>query len=327
MSDVTVKADGTIVTATPAIYAAYGEVMEQVQVVGKTGRNTQQNYSFRGVDDVVNAVGPALRAHRVGVRPRIIEAKHRDFLDKNGKTVHEAIVTMGYTLFSTVDGSELPEGEAIGEAADYADKATMQAESVAYRTYWLQAVCIPTDQPDPDEKGIQRGDMDTPANETVIGQLKRDLDSLPDAERFRTIIKTAFVRMFGTPDELTANQQVAAVEYVAAMTAIATARAEAVAPEAAVSEPQGDVSPADAPTTAPPAQNGSQPAEPGDDEAVWMNLATEAGMTRAQLLKAARNICKNHDQPEPVKIGDIPDDVGVATALIDFIEAKKAGTA
>lgn len=311
----------------PAIYAAYGAVMDEVQAIGKTQRNESQNYSFRGVDAVINAVGPKLREHGIGVAPRVISQSHRDFLSDRGKTQHEAIVEMGYTLFSTVDGSHLPEMSACGEASDFSDKATSQAESVAYRTLWIQALCIPTGMPDPDESGVVRGGIDTPANETVIGQLKRDLDSLPDALRFRTIVKTAFVRMFGAPDELTANQQVAAVEYVAAMTAIASARAEAVAPEAAVSEPQGDASPADGPTTAPPAQNGSQPAEGGDDEAVWMNLATEAGMTRAQLLKAARNICKNHDQPEPVKIGDIPDDVGVATALIDFIEAKKAGTA
>lgn len=301
----------------PAIYAAYGAVMDEVQAIGKTQRNESQNYSFRGVDAVINAVGPKLREHGIGVAPRVISQSHRDFLSDRGKTQHEAIVEMGYTLFSTVDGSHLPEMSACGEASDFSDKATSQAESVAYRTLWIQALCIPTGMPDPDESGVVRGGIDTPANETVIGQLKRDLDSLPDALRFRTIVKTAFVRMFGAPDELTANQQVAAVEYVAAMTAIASARAEAVAPEAAVSEPREPSSPAPEPTTAPPAQNGSQAAEAIN----WSAEAKSMGLTATDVLKQARLAAKEAGMVEPIKMAEIHD------ALAPDLFAKLAALA
>ena len=52
------------------IHQALSAVMGDVQAVGKTGRNESQGFSFRGIDAVVNAVGPALRDHGVIVTPR-----------------------------------------------------------------------------------------------------------------------------------------------------------------------------------------------------------------------------------------------------------------
>ena len=39
-------------------FAALSAVMDDVQAVKKGDRNTQQNYNFRGIDAVINAVGP-----------------------------------------------------------------------------------------------------------------------------------------------------------------------------------------------------------------------------------------------------------------------------
>jgi hypothetical protein len=51
--------------------------------------------------------------------------------------------------FTAPDGSHL-ETTVAGEAQDYGDKATPKAMSVAFRTALLQALALPTDEPDPD---------------------------------------------------------------------------------------------------------------------------------------------------------------------------------
>jgi len=47
------------------------KVMEDVGAVRKTERNTHQSFNFRGIDNVVNAVSPALRKHGVVVVPHV----------------------------------------------------------------------------------------------------------------------------------------------------------------------------------------------------------------------------------------------------------------
>ena len=122
--------------------------MADVRAVGKDGYNEQQGFSFRGVDGVVNAVGPALREHGVLVTPRVLDKSYRDFETSRGALMHECIVEVEYT-FTGPEGDTLV-GSSLGESADSGDKGTAKAMSVAYRTWWLQALCIPTDEPDPD---------------------------------------------------------------------------------------------------------------------------------------------------------------------------------
>lgn len=52
------------------IHEALAHVMQDVQAVRKGELNKHGGYAFRGIDAVVNAVGPALRAHGVIVAPR-----------------------------------------------------------------------------------------------------------------------------------------------------------------------------------------------------------------------------------------------------------------
>ena len=48
-------------------------------------------------------------------------------------------------------------GKVAAEAMDFGDKAIAKAMSVAYRTFLLQALTIPTDEPDPDSESYERG--------------------------------------------------------------------------------------------------------------------------------------------------------------------------
>lgn len=136
------------------VHAALSAVMGDVQAVRKGDRNEVQGFNFRGIDAVVNAVGPALRAHGVIVLPRVLARHAETYQTRNGATMKNVAVEVEYT-FVGPDGSTLT-CSALGEAADAGDKATPKAHSVAFRTALLQALCIPTDEPDPDASTHER---------------------------------------------------------------------------------------------------------------------------------------------------------------------------
>lgn len=139
----------------PSVFAQWARVMEKVQAVGKTGRNTSQNYSFRGIDAVVNAVGPALREFGVTVVPHEAVCHYRDVeVGKNRTLMREVTVRVTYRVYGP--GGDWFDGEAWGESMDSGDKGTPKAFSVAYRTFLLQALTIPTDEPEPDASSYER---------------------------------------------------------------------------------------------------------------------------------------------------------------------------
>lgn len=125
-------------------------VMEKVRGLAKRDRNSQQGFNFRGIDAVMNAVGPALREVGAVITPRILTVDQHYGSSKSGGTLTGTRVTVEYTWHGP-DGSTIV-GAAPGEAFDSGDKGTAKAMSVAYRTYLLQALTLPTDEPDPDSE-------------------------------------------------------------------------------------------------------------------------------------------------------------------------------
>ena len=71
-----------------------------------------------------------------------------------GGQMQRVIVKMTYTVFGPAGDSFA--GSAYGQAADAGDKAVSKAESVAYRTFLLQSLTVPTDEPDPDSQVHER---------------------------------------------------------------------------------------------------------------------------------------------------------------------------
>lgn len=136
------------------VFEAWSKVMEEVQSIGKTQRNQQQGYTFRGIDAVMNVVGPSLRTHGVIVVPAAATASYRDVSTSNGKPSREVTVMVTYRVYGPAGDSF--EMQAPGESMDVGDKGTPKAMSVAYRTVLLQALTIPTDEPDPDSHSYER---------------------------------------------------------------------------------------------------------------------------------------------------------------------------
>lgn len=135
-------------------------VMNDVQGLAKRDKNTAQGFNFRGIDAVMNAVGPALRKAGGFIVPRVVERT-----DTVGQTAKGAPINIVHlTVEYAVHGSEGEPiiGTASSEAFDSGDKATAKAMSVAYRTFLLQLLCLPTDEPDPDTFSYEIGHQESP---------------------------------------------------------------------------------------------------------------------------------------------------------------------
>ena len=136
------------------VHEAWNRVMRDVQSISKDSRNSQQGFNFRGIDAVMNAVGPVLREHGVFVVPLAQSHEAERYQSKNGGQMCNRVVEMGFTVYGP-RGDHF-NGMAYGEAADSGDKSMTKAESVALRTFLLQALMIPTDEPDPDSEVHER---------------------------------------------------------------------------------------------------------------------------------------------------------------------------
>jgi hypothetical protein len=143
------------VTDKPSIVEVFAAAMAEVQAVRKGDRNQDQGYSFRGIDAVVNAVGPVFRKHGIVPVPHKSEARYRDVQTSRGKPSRECTVTVTYRFYGPA--GDFIEAEVPGESMDVGDKGAPKAMSVAYRIALLQSLCIPTDEPEPDASTYERG--------------------------------------------------------------------------------------------------------------------------------------------------------------------------
>nr|DAE89127.1 MAG TPA: ERF superfamily protein [Caudoviricetes sp.] len=137
------------------VHQALSKVMGDVQAVKKDSKNQAQRFNFRGIDAVMNAVGPALRKHGVTILPEDVEVHRSNGTTASGKQTAEVIVKVTYRVYGPAGDSI--HGKVAAEAMDFGDKAIAKAMSVAYRTFLLQALTIPTDEPDPDSESYERG--------------------------------------------------------------------------------------------------------------------------------------------------------------------------
>lgn len=139
----------------PTVHEALSKVMGEVQAVKKGSKNQAQKFNFRGIDAVMNAVGPALRKHGVIIIPEDVDVHRSNGTTANGKPTAEVVVKVTYRVYGPAGDSI--EGTVAAEAMDFGDKAVAKAMSVAYRTFLLQALTVPTDEPDPDSAAYERG--------------------------------------------------------------------------------------------------------------------------------------------------------------------------
>ncbi len=126
------------------IYEAISNVMADIGAVGKNNTNQFDKYKFRGIDDVMNALYPAMVKNHVFVTPEVLEAQREERASKDGKTMMYTILTIKYTFY-TDDGSHV-KCTVVGEAMDRSDKSTNKAMSAGFKYACFQTFCIPTEE-------------------------------------------------------------------------------------------------------------------------------------------------------------------------------------
>jgi hypothetical protein len=130
------------------IYKKMSEVMRDIGSVGKDQKNQAQGFKFRGIDQFVNALYPALTKHGVFMSPRCVKEEHeiKEVTRSNGKAGVDKTVTiyMEYDFFAE-DGSKVTVGPIPAEGLDSGDKATNKALSAALKYALIQTFSIPTE--------------------------------------------------------------------------------------------------------------------------------------------------------------------------------------
>lgn len=153
------------------IYESIIAVMQEVGAIGKDKHNQQQNFKFRGIDDVYNHIQPILSKHGIFTVPEVLEERHSERVTAKGSVIVFAILKIRYTFFSS-DGSSVS-CVVVGEAMDMGDKASNKAMSIAHKYALLQTFAIPTEEmDDPDSEAHEMKQQGAVAKgETINGYL------------------------------------------------------------------------------------------------------------------------------------------------------------
>jgi len=145
------------------VYKAIANVMLDLskEGVSKDKKNVQQNYAFRGIDDMYNALAPLLAKHGLVILPQVIGREVTEKQSKSGAILFYTVVCVEFMLVCAEDGSS-HKVITYGEAMDSGDKSTNKAMSSAYKYAVMQSFCIPTE-------GDNDADATTP---TVTNEIK-----------------------------------------------------------------------------------------------------------------------------------------------------------
>ena len=143
------------------IYKKMSQVMAEIGHVGKDQKNQAQGFKFRGIDQFVNALYPALVKHGVFMTPRCVKesSELREVTRSSGKVGVDKYVTilMEYDFFAE-DGSKVTVGPVPAEGVDSGDKSTNKALSAALKYALIQTFSIPTeDMAEADKESPEHG--------------------------------------------------------------------------------------------------------------------------------------------------------------------------
>ena len=147
LPEVDVDASSVPVGMDVTVHVAWSRVMADVQAVGKGDKRADAGgkYNFRGIDRVLNAVGPAFRKHGVACVPVKTAVNYDKVQTGGGKTMRICEVTVDYRVYGP--GGDSFDMQVVGEAFDAGDKSSAKAQSVALRVALINALAIPTQDP------------------------------------------------------------------------------------------------------------------------------------------------------------------------------------
>lgn len=202
-----------VFSSPPAIYGAIAGVIADVGAVSKDKVNKQQGFKFRSIDDVYNALHPALAKNKVFIVPRILNRVSSVIgKTRNGADMVKVECEIEFTFYGE-DGSNVS-AIIVGEGLDTGDKATNKAMAIAYKYACFQVFCIPTeDMTDPDEECLEEkldkgsnkkaGKSGSGTQKTAEKKQEKTPDKVSDSEQEDTKITEAMLNTIRSEQERT----------------------------------------------------------------------------------------------------------------------------
>lgn len=192
------------------IYKKMSEVMKDIGSIGKDQKNAAQGFKFRGIDQFVNTLYPALTKHGVFMTPRCVREDHeiKEVTRSNGKAGVDKHVTimMEYDFFAE-DGSKVTVGPVPAEGLDSGDKATNKALSAALKYALIQTFSVPTEDMEEGDKVSPEIGYTKPKSTvekvaleaaTVVDKIEESVENLAPPKKGFGVKKTEVVT--GTED-------------------------------------------------------------------------------------------------------------------------------
>ena len=203
---------------TDKIFGAIIGVMKDIGAVGKDQVNDRQKYKYRGIDDVMNALHPALVKNSIFILPDVLDVKREERRGREGGNLIHTLVEVNYSFVSGEDSSS-QKVHIFGEAMDSGDKSMNKALSAAYKYACFQLFSIPTEEmKDSEEDTYTIGDGPITAREAEIlrNEFKRvgrdaDKDFTKMGKKVEDLTKTEWTKylidMAKRPDRKKAVQE------------------------------------------------------------------------------------------------------------------------
>lgn len=152
------------------------DILEDIGAIAKNRTNTQQNFMFRGIDDVYNAINPLFKKHRVFMTGKVIERSREERPNKKGDGVNIWTLLLIEWTYHAEDGSSVT-SVSQGEAMDSGDKGSNKAMSVSQKYSIIQTFAIPLEEGNPDP------DNDQPKNEEELLKVLAQIPLFNDSKR------------------------------------------------------------------------------------------------------------------------------------------------
>ena len=199
-----------------SVYQAINAVQTELagKGIAKGQTNTYDKYRFRGIDDVYNALGPALAKAGLVILPRVTDRQVTERPTAKGGVQLAVTLQVEFDFIAAEDGSKHTV-VAFGEAMDRGDTATPKAMAAAYKYMAFQAFCIPVEgQPDADAETHELAQAPQPVPQKAKPQAITPLD----AQRIKKTLQDTqadvkkFCQHFGVASvDALAPQQLASV--------------------------------------------------------------------------------------------------------------------
>lgn len=171
-------------TQTPAILESMAKIQEELDAIKKDQKGF--GYKFRGIDQVLNAMNPLFKKHKVVTLRRNLQSVRnvRAVQSKDGKVKDFVEVEMkaDYVFKSLVDGSEIvSEGFGEGQDTSGGDKASSMATSNSYKYVIFEMFNIATEeQKDSDQVAAEISGKTSFSKETpVIAEVSAEKEATP----------------------------------------------------------------------------------------------------------------------------------------------------